>query len=547
MRNILLIGINARYSHPAVALYYLKTYVADIPSNCRIVEYTIRNNPEEIAESIWRQKPDAVGMSVYIWNSHVMKRLIELLSVNKEFFIFLGGPEVSYNAEEWLKKYPAVDCIITGHGEEGFRRLMENSFILKDNIIQSHNPPFKEIPFPYMENDFSGFTNKNVYYESSRGCPFSCAYCVSSCRDQKLEFRELSQVSDEIEKIMRHSPKLVKFIDRTFNANAERARRIWEMLIERYSETKTTFHFEVHPALLSEGDFEVLKKTPKGLFQFEIGVQTTHQHVRREIGRKGNWEKEKWAVEKLKAMNNIPLHVDLIAGLPGENFDMFGKSFDRIYALGAGHLQLGILKILPGTAIRQKSEEYHMCYDECAPYAINRNQWLSEEEVRRLKIIARLVDALHNSKKFTVTMNELSARFYSPWEFYCTLAENTREDLRDISWERMYRVLIHFCEKLFTHEIAFLCDCLAYDWFSNFRTNRVPAFLKSEKYHEIKKKALEIIKTNSAYMVHNHGIKQIKLFVPETEEFKIRYLEGFSAVAFLPEEKRLLIESEKFF
>ncbi len=544
--KILLIGINARYSHPAVALYYLRTFVADISSDVHIQEYTIRNTAEQIAEEITRQNPDAVGLSAYIWNSRIIKQVLALISAHKKFFVFLGGPEVSYNADEWLNAYPAIDCIITGPGEEGFRRLVENDFDIKEKIVQSRNPQFSEIPFPYREEDFPGFMNKNVYYESSRGCPFNCTYCISSCKDQKLEFRKLSQVSAEIEIIMRHSPKLVKFIDRTFNANPERGRHIWEMLIERYANDSTTFHFEVHPALLTNDDFEVLKKAPINLFQFEIGVQTAHESVRAHIHRKGKWDVEKENIKKLKSMGNIRLHADLIAGLPGEDFRMLGESFDNVHALGAEHFQIGILKLLPGTAIRRSAEEYRMRYEETAPYSILRNAWLSEEEVSRIKKIARLVDALYNSKRFGITMNELCAWFSSPWELYCAMAESASGDLRDISWHSMFQFLMSFIVKNLIGNTNFYHDCLAFDWFTSFNANRVPSVLKGQEYRAKMKKVREMLKKTADARLSNCNHNNLRIFVPRSEQFREKYLNGGKAAVFFKNEVIEILHNDGF-
>lgn len=534
MQKVLLIGINARYSHPTVALYYLRNFVRDLPIDIRIEEYTIRNNPEEIAESIYRYNPDAVGLSAYIWNSLIIKQLLGLLQINKSYVVFLGGPDVSYNAEEWMCAYPVIDYIVTGHGEEGFRSLIKNNFNLKENIIHSQNPPFAEIPFPYTDDDIASFAHKNVYYESSRGCPFSCAYCISSCSDQKLEFRELVQVEEEIARIMRHPPKLVKFIDRTFNTGGERYRKIWEMLIARYARTQTTFHFEIHPAFLLKDDFMLLETAPQGLFQFEIGIQSTHREVRSEIGRKGEWEKEKRAIEKLKAMHNIHLHVDLIAGLPHENFEMMGESFNRVYALGAEHFQLGMLKILPGTAIRARACEYQMHFRKEAPYEIFYNKWLTEKEFDIIKKIARLVDALYNSNHFTITMNELCARFSSPWKLYCALAETESADFRDISWQTMYYFIMDFVAKSFPEERDFFHDCIAYDWFSSFNANRVPSILKGEGYQSNKKKVREMLKKfRIGYSEKCENYKNVRIFIPKSEKFRNTYLGGGEAAVFI--------------
>lgn len=545
MLKILLIGINARYSHPTVALYYLRTFVRNLPIVVCIEEYTIRNNVKEIAESIYKQNPDVVGLSVYIWNSIIIKQLIDLLSKDKRFVIILGGPEVSYNASVWLKNYPAIDYIITGHGEEGFRRLIESNFNLKENIIKSNNPPFAEMPFPYIDEDFENFKNKNIYYESSRGCPFNCAYCISSCDDQRLEFRTLKQVHDEIENIMRYFPRLVKFIDRTFNAQSERARAIWEMLLAQYSGYCTTFHFEIHPAFLTGKDFSLLKKVPKGLFQFEIGIQTVHKEVRDEVDRKGEWEKEQRAIEALRAMNNIHLHVDLIAGLPNETFNMLRDSFNKVYYLGADHFQLGILKLLPGTKIRQKANEYEMIFNQEAPYEVWQNKWITENEMQKIRKIARLVDALYNSHRFHFTIKELISRFASPWHLYCALAHAANRDLSDVSWLSMYAFLMDFVSKEFCDEIDFFKDCLAYDWFSSFTTHRVPAIFKTAAYREIKERVCKIIKNRMCNCDENiEKLKSYKIMIPISEKFKNKYIDGGDVVAFLEGGERVIIYKE---
>lgn len=534
MQKILLIGINARYSHPCVALYYLRTYVQDLYPCISIQEFTIRNTPEEIITYIEAQNPGAVGFSVYIWNSKTIKQLLKLIPRNKHYYLFLGGPEVSYNADEWLCEFPCVDYIITGHGEEGFRRLIQSAFFMKDNIVRSMNPPFSEIPFPYSNEDFAAFAHKNLYYESSRGCPFSCAYCISSCSDQKLEFRELAQVKTEIERIMKYSPKLVKFIDRTFNARPERARKIWEMIMDCCSGMHTTFHFEIHPMLLSDKDFEVLRKARKGLFQFEIGIQSTHSSVLNEIGRKGEWERERNALAMLMAMGNIRLHVDLIAGLPGENFNLFGVSFNRVYAIGAEHFQLGILKVLPGTRIKNDAARYELEFNQHAPYEVLRNKWLSTRELHQIKKIAWLVDALYNSKKFPCALKELGAQFTTPWDMYLELSRNFTEELRDRDWATLYTLLREFIEKIFFSERAFFRDCLAYDWFMSFSTNRIPSLLKREGYRYLRNKIMALIKrTNSlSAKTRMDDYARARMFIPESEMFREKYLSGGVAVVF---------------
>lgn len=533
MKKLMLIGINARFSHPNAALYYLRNAVDGLGYDVSMKEFTIHAQPEEIARCVLDEMPCVAAFSVYIWNTTIVRDVLNRLGAGeKRGIVVLGGPEVSYNPEEWLRDYPAADFIVAGHGEEGFRRLAEGGFVSAERIIRSNNPHFREIPFPYTDDDLAGFAHRNVYYESSRGCPFRCSYCLSSRSDQRLEYRSAEQVDDEIARISKHFPRLVKFVDRTFNADAARARAIWTMLMKRYAEHETTFHFEVHPALLGEEDLALLECAPAGLFQFEMGIQSTHAAALEAAGRKGNWEKEEAAISALIRRTKVSSHVDLIAGLPFEDLPGIAESFNRVYALGARHFQLGTLKLLPGTEMRERAGEYGMLFGQDPPYEVAENNWLSREGMLLVKRIARLLDGLYNSGAFRITLAELSGRYGTPWALYGALAERFA-DTSDISWPRMHGLVEKLAEETFPRDADFFRDCLAWDWFTSFNTHRVPSFLKTEIMRRARLEAEGAARSGSSPAGLSNGeIKRARIFAPSTREFGEKFMGGRAAAVF---------------
>jgi radical SAM superfamily enzyme YgiQ (UPF0313 family) len=401
--KIVLIGINARYTHSNPAIRYLREMVADLPAETVIREFTINMDILSIADSIRKEKPDAVIFSVYIWNAPLVRKLIPVIRLLiPDACITAGGPEVSFCAEEWIREVPETDIVITGPGEAAFRELVKNGFISADTIISKENPPFAEIPFLY-KSGFDGLENRYIYYESSRGCPFSCIYCLSSRGDHCLDFRPLDMVFPELDSILSKNPSLVKFVDRSFNADPSRARAIWRYLAEK--NTGTQFHCEIHPLLLEDEDFTILSAMPEGLFQFEAGVQSTNKATLGEIGRPVPWEKIEDNLKRLVSIKNIHTHLDLVAGLPFDDRDSFAQAFDRIMMLKPDHIQLGFLKVLHGTALREKAENYGLIYEPFPPYEILCNKWLSADDLRVLRHIEQLTETLINSHFFD---NELS-------------------------------------------------------------------------------------------------------------------------------------------
>ena len=369
MKKILLAAINARYTHSCLALYCLKSALRGLEVEAVVREFSINQKIEEIMPRLAAEGADIIALSVYIWNSEMVKKLITKIHEHcGGVLLVLGGPEVSYNPESWLEAFPFIDFIVTGHGEEGFRNLIRNGFRGGEKIIAIPNPPFAEMPAPYTEEDLTGLCNRYIYYESSRGCPFQCTYCLSARSDQKMELKRPDTVKAELDYILRNGPPLVKFVDRTFNAAKEQSRAIWRHLLENYSNGPTRFHFELHPLYLDEEDFDLLSRCPTGLFQFEIGVQSTNPATLAAVKRAGDWGREKAALERLIGFRTIRIHLDLIAGLPFEEMPSIARSFNEVYNLRPDHLQLGFLKVLPGTEMMDAAGQYGMAYSTQAPY-----------------------------------------------------------------------------------------------------------------------------------------------------------------------------------
>lgn len=392
--KILLAGINARYTHSNPALRYLREMIADLPHETLLREYSINMPVLQVAEDIRREKPDAVALSVYIWNARFAADLAALLRLMMpDVLIVAGGPEVSYRAAAWLDEVPAADIVIEGAGEAAFRELARNNFPRGERIVRRTNPPFAEIPFLYRSG-FDGLDSRYIYYESSRGCPFSCSYCLSSRGDQSTEFRPLNMVFRELGAILERKPKLVKFVDRSFNADPARAREIWKYLIAHG--TETAFHCEIHPLLLEEKDFSLLSSAPEGRFQFEIGVQSTNARTLGEIGRPVEWDSIRDSLSRLVAMKHIHTHLDLVVGLPHDDLASIGSAIDRVLALGADHFQLGFLKALHGTELRSRAGDFGLAFEPFPPYEIISNAWLSPDDLALLRRVEQLIESFVN-------------------------------------------------------------------------------------------------------------------------------------------------------
>ncbi len=529
-RRILLVGLNARYHHTNLALRYLKRYCRGCPVEILLAEYTVNSDAEQILGDILKYRPSVAAFSVYIWNAEQVRLILKGIRMRSpETVLVLGGPEVSYNAEKWLSDIPSPDFLITGAGEAGFRALLERDFLGEGPIINLKNPPFREIPFPYSEEDLSGLDHRYLYYESSRGCPFRCSYCVSSRSDQFLEFRDTETVLRELDFLLGFRPGLIKFVDRTFNVRGGRSREIWEYLMETYARSGTVFHFEIHPAFLDDRDFQLLARCPGGLFQFELGIQSTHEQTLQAVGRKQDWEEVRDRMERLQGMKNIHLHADLIAGLPFEGLQELEKSFNRVYALGCDHLQLGILKLLPGTNIREETERFGILYRESSPYGVRATAWLDEESLILVERAARLVEVLHNAHKMDVTLKELIHLSGSPFMLFYSFARWERAltlPALHQGWEEAALRIGEYVKRFHPDSSRFMGDALRWDWCC-LRSLHYPKFLKPAAYQAKKRGVLRDLLLAAGHNGPDSppgNLKSSLLFIPDTEAFRSKYL-----------------------
>ena len=481
--KFLLAAINAKYIHSNPGVYSLRAFArTKIPgADIEIGEYTINHQMDLILQDIYRRKPDFIGFSCYIWNiSYIMEIVRDIKKVLPEAEIWLGGPEVSYDAKKVLTREPDVRGIMRGEGELTFTELVraylqrektsvpdgytgesfrgqakektsccaentrmpeagegENAhsdrlklshipgitYRTESGEIEEHGPQrllsLDEIPFYY--DDMAGFENRIVYYESSRGCPFSCSYCLSSI-DKTVRFRSLDLVLPELQFFLDHKVPQVKFVDRTFNCKREHTLGIWRYLVE-HDNGITNFHFEVSADIFDEEELELIGKMRPGLIQLEIGVQSTNPDTIREIHRHMDLVKLKRAVDRVYDYRNTHQHLDLIAGLPYENYESFMRSFDDVYRMRPDQLQMGFLKVLKGSYMEEQVAAYDLKYRGNPPYEVLSTKWLPYSDVIRLKGVEDMVEVYYNSGQFPATMKLLEKRFQRPSEIFVNLAE----------------------------------------------------------------------------------------------------------------------------
>lgn len=550
MKRLKLIAINARFVHTNPALFYLKRYIRDLDFETHIEEFTIKEDPFLISKRICSNSPDIIAISVYIWNSAIVDKIIPDIKEKLPWCkIILGGPEVAFNPERWLENHKEIDYIIC-NGEEAFKGLLVEGLNLKEKKIYKPNPHFNEIPFPYSHEDMDKFKGRFIYYESSRGCPFKCSYCLSSRRDSDLQFKDIEKIKEELSFFKAYNTPLIKFVDRTFNSKKEHYRAIWDYIVKNFSGTR--FHFEIYPDHLDQDDLDFLQRVPQDMFQFEMGVQSLNPKTLEAIHRSINEEKLLQNIKKLQEMGNIHLHVDLIAGLPYDSLREFSKSFDRIYSLQCHHLQCGFLKVLPGTEMEEKGNDFGISYNIKAPYTIIQNNWMSKEDIAKLEVIARLLDIYHNGEKFTITEKNLLSLYNSPFKLYEDLANFIKNKNLIISkdWEKAAAILISFNLQKALIEEKLLMDSLRWDWCSNIKLHYYPPLLKSEFTHNIKKKCFSYIEKiingdnpSEKFKTLSKGdLKQSIFFAPETKDFKGTIHSDY--VMFLPNKKAIYFNIE---
>lgn len=517
MMKFLLAAVNAKYIHSNPGIYSLKAYAertrgdlfpegAGLPSvHVEIGEYTINNQMEQILEDIYRRKPDMVGFSCYIWNIVPCLELVrDLHKVLPDTDIWLGGPEVSFDAPELLGREPEVLGIMKGEGEETFAALLScyeklgmsvrrsagmsgcrdqekkeeefweslsslpaAAYRGKDGTIQDHpvRPVMDMSRIPFLYSRLEGFENRIIYYESSRGCPFSCSYCLSSV-DKSVRFRDLELVKRELDYFLENRVPQVKFVDRTFNCRKSHALEIWRH-IKEHDNGVTNFHFEIVADLLDEEELELIGTMRPGLIQLEIGVQSTNPRTIREIHRVMDLERLKKVVARINAGHNVHQHLDLIAGLPWEDYSSFHRSFNEVYAMEPEQLQLGFLKVLKGSFMYEQAENYGLVYRDKPPYEVLSTKWLSYDDVLKLKGIENMVEVYYNSGQFTRTLKYLEDWWKDAFVLYEQLADYYEQrGLTGLNHSRLarYEILHDFVEErtegdfLMGAEDTLMCD-----------------------------------------------------------------------------------------
>ena len=492
--RVLLIAVNAKYIHSNPAVYSLRAYaqaaLGDQPEvGIEIAEYTINQNTENILADIYRHRPDIAAFSCYIWNWNTIQELLpELPKLLPDTKLWLGGPEVSFHAEKILAQYTQLTGIMVGEGEETFTQLVRFYHAPKGQLQdipglvlpQGRTQP-RELTdmskLPFLYEDLGKFQNRIIYYESQRGCPFKCAYCLSAI-DKSVRLRDIETVKKELQYFLDHKVSQVKFIDRTFNCNAAHALTIWRYLLENDNGV-TNFHFEIAADLMTEDELEVLKQMRPGLIQLEKGVQSTNEQTLHAINRYMSLEHLRQVVDKIHSFHNIHQHLDLIAGLPYEDYDSFVTSFNDVYAMRPQQLQLGFLKVLKGSPIEEKAEEYGIVYNSRPPYEVLYSRWIPYDDVLRLKGIEEMVELYYNSCQFTHTLPVLEKEFSSPFALYEALSQYYEEKgyyINTPARAYRYQVLLEFAQQKAPARSELYAQLLTFDMYLRENLKSRPAF-----------------------------------------------------------------------
>ena len=500
--KILLVACNAKYIHSNLAVYDLQAYASDYADHIVLKEYTINQQKDDIMRDIYLEHPDVVCVSCYIWNLSFVKELMaDLIKILPGADFWAGGPEVSYDAEKFLTENSEFKGVMVGEGEETFKELAgyyveKNPQNLKDmtgicyrdgdQIIHNGWRQIMDLSsIPFIYKDLSEFKNRIIYYESSRGCPFSCSYCLSSI-DKKLRFRDTETVKKELQFFIDNKVPQVKFVDRTFNCKHDHAMAIWKYINE-HDNGVTNFHFEISADLLREEELQEMSTMRPGLIQLEIGVQSTNPDTIKAIHRTMDFEKLKGIVDRIHSFGNIHQHLDLIAGLPYEDYDSFRHSFNDVYALKPQQLQLGFLKVLKGSHMMEMCREYGIVYKTQEPYEVLSTKWLDYDHVLKLKTVENMVEVYYNSGQFQNTLEYLENFFPDAFSIYERLGSFYMEKgYGDVSHTRMrrYEILLKFLEDVPEISMDQVKDQMVYDLYLRENLKSRPGFARDQKPFE---------------------------------------------------------------
>lgn len=503
--KILLAACNAKYIHSNLAVYNLKSCSGEYSSRVVVKEYTINQIRDDILKDIYLEQPDVICFSCYIWNISFVRELVpDLKKILPQVEFWAGGPEVSYDAVEFLKKNPAFFGVMVGEGEETFHELAGYYIERKpETLSEIRGVAFRDenkdrnivhtgwrelmdlskVPFAY--SNLTEFKNRIIYYESSRGCPFSCSYCLSSI-DKKLRFRDIELVKKELQFFIDNKVPQVKFVDRTFNCKHDHAMEIWRYITE-HDNGITNFHFEISADLLRAEELALMKTMRPGLIQLEIGVQSTNPQTIKAIRRTMDFEKLKRIVEQIHSFGNIHQHLDLIAGLPYEGYDSFHKSFCDVYTLHPEQFQLGFLKVLKGSHMMEMTGEYQILYKDREPYEVLSTAWLTYGEILRLKMVESMVEVYYNSGQFKNTLVFLEKYFDDPFRMYEALGRfYEKKGYSEISHSRMrrYEILMEFAGEQKEIPLEALSDVMLLDLYLRENLKSRPSFASDQKPYE---------------------------------------------------------------
>ena len=499
--KILLAASNAKYIHSNPAVYDLRAFASEYKEHILLGEYTINQTKDEILKEIYRSGAEVVCFSCYIWNISFVRELIfDLKKILPGTAFWVGGPEVSFDAENFLKEMPQVTGVMVGEGEETFLELARYYIEKKGTLADIRGIAFREngeifhngwrevmdlsrVPFAYEQTE--DFANRIIYYESSRGCPFSCSYCLSSI-DKKLRFRNLELVKKELQFFLDKKVPQVKFVDRTFNCKHDHAMEIWKYILE-HDNGVTNFHFEISADLLREEELELMSRMRPGLIQLEIGVQSTNPDTIRAIHRNMDLKKLEASVARVKSFGNIHQHLDLIAGLPCEDYESFRRSFEQVYRMKPDQLQLGFLKVLKGSSMYHEAQKYEILYKEKEPYEVLSTAWLSYKDILKLKMVESMVEVYYNSGQFRKTLSWIETFYQEMFSFYESLGAYYEEKgYEEISHSRLrrYEILLEFLKEKTQLPVNTASQHMVYDLYLREKLKKRPVFAMDQKPYE---------------------------------------------------------------
>ena len=539
--KVLLVSLNAKFIHSSLALRYIANYCKAYEASMEILELTINHEENAMIKEIYQKQPDVIGFSCYIWNMEIIERMIPILKqIMPHLKIVLGGPEVSYGGHALFAQYP-IDLIMENEGEPIWYDYMEHLLLdkmplseIEGILYRDTDGSVKETPkrkpmqmadVPFVYDTLDGLEHKIMYYEGSRGCPFSCQYCLSSA-EKGVRFLPLERIKSELQYFLDHGVKQIKFVDRTFNANKKMAMAIWAYIIE-HDNGFTNFHFEIAAELMDEEIMQCLAPARPGLIQFEIGVQSTNREVLRIIQRPMPFEEIKEVVLRIKALGNIHQHLDLIAGLPLEDYVSFKKSFNDVISLRPEQFQLGFLKLLRGSGLRENAETYGIVYKQNAPYEVLYTREMPYDQMLRLHQIEEFVERYYNTERFKVCLEYLYSLFESPFDFYEKLSCYWEEKGYDkLQHKKMayYVLLAEFgltCEGVNSN---LLKELIRFDWYTHEQVKEVPESLLTCDQQSYKEKANSLIRDDEWMM----ALLQTEAILPARQRLRRMHIEWFT-------------------